>query len=87
MSAISVVFEPEGRRVTVSPGTTILQAAIKAGVRIRSECGGEGLCGKCRVIVEDQQGLNKLTENEAALLKSEEIRARYRLACCSKIFR
>jgi uncharacterized 2Fe-2S/4Fe-4S cluster protein (DUF4445 family) len=87
VGAISIVFEPEGRQVTVSPGTTILQATSEAGVRIRSECGGRGVCGKCRVIIEDQRGLNELTENETALLTHEELRSGYRLACRSTISR
>lgn len=67
LGSIFIVFEPEERRITVLPGTTILQAASHAGIRIRYECGGSGLCRKCRVMVEDQRGLNELTKNEVAL--------------------
>lgn len=85
MDKVTVIFEPEGGQVTVSFGTTILQAANQAGVRIRSECGGEGKCGKCRVIIKNQEYINKLTESEAILLNSEEVQKGFRLACCSKI--
>jgi uncharacterized 2Fe-2S/4Fe-4S cluster protein (DUF4445 family) len=87
MGEMTVIFEPEGRRVTVSCGVTLLQAANEAGIRIRSECGGSGTCGKCHVIIEDQQNLNEITNNELALLSPEEIRSGHRLACCTKISR
>jgi len=44
-----VRFEPIGVEVEVERGESILQAAQKAGVYINSVCGGEGVCGKCRV--------------------------------------
>ena len=47
----TVQFGPTGIKVEVSAGTTILDAARKAGVFIESLCGGDGICGKCRVIV------------------------------------
>jgi uncharacterized 2Fe-2S/4Fe-4S cluster protein (DUF4445 family) len=46
---IKVQFLPENKTVTVPAGTTILQAAIGAGVQIESTCGGRGTCGKCKV--------------------------------------
>ena len=82
---ITIIFEPEGRKVTTSLATTILNITNKEGVRIRSECGGRGVCGKCRVIIDDQRGLNELTMNEVDLLSPEEARSGYRLACCSTI--
>lgn len=39
------------RTTTVAKGTDLLTAAVKAGVRINSTCGGEGVCGKCKVVV------------------------------------
>ena len=42
---------PEIKRTCVSRGTDILTAAIKCGIVLSATCGGEGLCGKCRVVV------------------------------------
>jgi uncharacterized 2Fe-2S/4Fe-4S cluster protein (DUF4445 family) len=47
-----VVFFPENRRVRVTPGTTLLEAARKAGFHLEAQCNGAGTCGKCRVRVE-----------------------------------
>ena len=42
---------PDGRKVTVAGGTTILEASRMAGVPHASVCGGRGRCSTCRVKV------------------------------------
>jgi adenylate cyclase len=39
--------EPEVRTLAVPAGTTLLEAARRAGLPIARGCGGEGLCGRC----------------------------------------
>ena len=51
-------------------GATILEAAKNAGVGIRSECGGEGICGKCKVIIKNPLAISELTEAEKRHLSS-----------------
>ncbi|MGB9854315.1 MAG: ASKHA domain-containing protein [Candidatus Bathyarchaeales archaeon] len=80
---ITVVFEPEGRKVRIDSGTSIFEAARKSGVIIRSECGGRGLCGKCRVIVADKNTVTEIRETEKKHLSLAEISSGYRLACCA----
>jgi len=79
------VFEPEGRKVCVPIGTTVLQAAREGGVDIRSECGGKGLCGKCKVIIKSSEALSELTDVEKKLLCRTEVDFGYRLACQARI--
>jgi len=79
--SITVIFEPEGRKVRTTSGTSIFETACKAGVGIRSECGGKGNCGKCRVVVRDKNAVTKVTEAEIKHLSSWEIDSGYRLAC------
>ena len=78
---ITITFEPEGRRGRVALGTSIFQAAREVGVGIRSECAGEGTCGKCKVIVKNKNAANEVTDVEREHLSSREIDAGYRLAC------
>jgi len=78
---ITVTFEPEGRRVRVPSETSIFQAAREAGVGIRTECGGEGTCGKCRVIVDNKSAVTEVVDAEKAHLSPREIDLGYRLAC------
>jgi len=44
-----VKFLPSGVQATIKRGQTVLEAAQAGGVYINSVCGGEGVCGKCRV--------------------------------------
>lgn len=45
-----VVFAPSGLSVTVDEGSTVLDAARRAGADLDSTCGGRGLCGRCQVV-------------------------------------
>jgi uncharacterized 2Fe-2S/4Fe-4S cluster protein (DUF4445 family) len=42
---------PVIKTATVAKGTDLLTAATKAGVILNATCGGDGLCGKCKVVV------------------------------------
>lgn len=80
---VMVRFEPQGRKISVEQGSTILEVAQKAGIGIRSECGGRGLCGKCLVIVEDQSNLNPTSIIELQRIPIDKLKLGYRLACRS----
>jgi len=47
-----IIFQPEGKRGVLRPGTSILDAARGVGVDIESICGGKLTCGKCQVVIE-----------------------------------
>ena len=47
-----VAFNPAGVAVDVEPGSSLLDAARAAGVRIRNDCGGRGACGRCIIRIE-----------------------------------
>ncbi len=59
---VKVRFEPVGVTVNIEAGRTVLDAALEAGVHINASCGGEGVCGKCRVTVEEGAVEGGLTE-------------------------
>jgi len=80
-----VIFQPMGISTTVPDGQTIAAAAAAAGIGIRSECGGKGLCGKCLVEVAPLHHTSALTENESSRLSAEKIGTGGRLACEAKI--
>ena len=48
---VKISFQPGGKFVEVSVGTTILAAARLAGVSLAADCGGSGRCGRCLVKV------------------------------------
>ena len=52
METKKVTFFPDKVEIWVPAGENLLRAAMQAGVHINASCGGEGVCGKCRVIVD-----------------------------------
>ncbi len=53
MQKFDIELRPYGKKVSVSPGTTLLEAARLAEVPIDAPCGGNGTCGKCMVRILD----------------------------------
>ncbi|MBU4555676.1 MAG: 2Fe-2S iron-sulfur cluster binding domain-containing protein, partial [Actinobacteria bacterium] len=47
-----VTFTPDDVIVDVHSGENLLRAAMMADVQVTATCGGDGTCGKCRVIIE-----------------------------------
>ena len=81
MEKVRVCFYPENRCIEVDKGENLLRAAMQADVHINASCGGEGYCGKCRVIIEKGEVKEKLLVK----LSDEERRQGYTLACCTTI--
>ena len=77
----TVTFLPYDVAVTVEENENLIRAAMEAGVHINASCGGSGVCGKCRVLIEDGEVAGGVSEH---LSKEDQARG-YRLACMSKI--
>ncbi|MEN6451838.1 MAG: ASKHA domain-containing protein [Thermoguttaceae bacterium] len=80
---VLVRFRPSGAETYVLPGTRLVEAAAEAGVLIDVPCGGEGLCGACRVII--RTGACEPTAIERERLSDEELACGWRLACQSAV--
>jgi uncharacterized 2Fe-2S/4Fe-4S cluster protein (DUF4445 family) len=76
-----VRFEPSGLRAEVQSGTILLEAAHKAGIYLSSICGGDGYCGKCKVIIDEGQFQSRPT----TLLTPDETQQGVVLACQTKV--
>ncbi|MCX5686972.1 MAG: ASKHA domain-containing protein [Candidatus Omnitrophica bacterium] len=57
MQEYTVKFKPQNKVISVARGTDLLTAAIKSGIVLNASCGGEGLCGKCKVIINRKEVL------------------------------
>jgi uncharacterized 2Fe-2S/4Fe-4S cluster protein (DUF4445 family) len=75
-STCKIIFEPTG--ITI-------EAASNSSVPLRADCGGKGLCGKCRVIAEPPRSLSPLGEPELDILSPGELQRSFRLACQTRI--
>lgn len=80
---IVVRIEWQEKRVEVELGNPrrLLEVLREASVPIRSDCGGLGICGKCKVLIRGPGALSPPTEREIKVLSNEEVKRGIRLAC------
>ena len=76
----TITFLPDNITATVDKGENLLSAAAQAGVYVHAYCGGDGVCGKCKVIVNKGE-----VRSDKANLKQEDWDKGYRLACLSTV--
>lgn len=81
MEKFKVTFYPDNKSIEVERGKTILSAAISAGVYINSSCGGDGVCGRCKVILKKGQVFTQPTGR----ISLDERRRGVYLACLATI--
>jgi len=83
MKYVNITIQPYGKRIKISTETNLLDALRDAGIIIRSVCGGQGECGKCKIIVKSGKFDFKYNPDEK-LLTPDELRNGYVLACLTK---
>ena len=81
METFKVTFLPDKKTVEIPKGKSILAAAISASIYINSSCGGDGVCGRCKVLVKK----GKVASQPSGRLSPEERRQGYCLACQASI--
>jgi ferredoxin len=79
-ATVNVNLEPVGRRALVARGSTLLEAAQPSGVELVAVCGGQGICGTCRVRHAGGD-VTPLTSTEEAIFTDVELADGFRLAC------
>jgi len=83
MSRIKVTFQPENRTVDAHPGEALIDVAARADLSISSLCGGQGVCGKCRVKI--VRGQANSSSKILGFLDRKELEAGFRLACQTQV--
>lgn len=84
MNEYRVIFEPEKKEVKVKEGESLLSAAHQAGIYLTSECGGEGVCGRCKVQI--LEGHLERKPSFITFLTPDEIQKNYVLACQTRVY-
>ncbi len=77
-----LTLEPLGATIEVEEGQTILDAALRQGIYIPHAC-GHGLCGTCKVTVEEGE-VDHGAANPFALMDFERDDGKT-LACCATL--
>ncbi|MDD4910027.1 MAG: ASKHA domain-containing protein [Candidatus Omnitrophica bacterium] len=70
-------FHPGATKIEVHKGRDILSAALAAGIYINSSCAGDGVCGRCKVIIKK----GEITTEPSGRVSMEERHKGYVLAC------
>jgi uncharacterized 2Fe-2S/4Fe-4S cluster protein (DUF4445 family) len=96
MKRAKVVFQPSGRRGVIKKGISIIEASRELGGDIETLCGGKGICGKCKVQIQEGsfpkldihstlQNVSSWQREEERFINEDQKRLGYRLGCCAKI--
>ena len=72
-----VTLKPSGNRIEVEAGTLLSDVIEEAGLELNLPCGGQGRCGRCKVVVEEGQVKHRSTSR----LSRTEMEQGYALAC------
>jgi len=83
-SSVTLTFLPKRISAQFPAGITILEAARRLGIDLSAYCGGNGVCGRCRVRVHDLD--IPPSEEDQVHLSAEELRQGWRLACTSLVY-
>jgi len=81
MYKFKVTFYPDNKTVLAEEGKTLLSAAISAGIYISSACGGDGVCGRCKVVVKKGKAITQ----PSGAISPEERQNNIFLACLTTI--
>src|SRR3989338_7136667 len=76
-----VKFYPDNKEIEVEQGKSILAAAISAGLHINSSCGGDGVCGRCKIILKK----GSVHSQPTGRISLEEKGRGYYLACLTTV--
>ena len=78
---VKVHFNPDNVDIVAEQGENLLQVVIAAGVHLHASCGGTGVCGTCKVLIEKGEVESTKTEK----LSDEEYEQGLRQACQSRV--
>jgi len=81
MTTHEITFLPHETKIAVPDGETLIHAAMEAGVHINASCGGEGVCGKCRVRIEE----GKVDGGMSEKISAQDQDKGFRLACQARV--
>ena len=82
----SIVFKHAKRKVNVSRGTSVLDAALDNGLSMYHTCGGNASCSTCRVLImSGAEHLSPIGSAETQVLEAFDLKPPFRLGCQAEI--
>ncbi len=82
----TIRFEPSGAEIAVDAGTTLLEAARRAGLPVASACDRQFTCGRCGMrILSGDESVAAESKREAEIKRRNRIDPELRLSCVVKV--
>ncbi|MCJ8276970.1 MAG: 2Fe-2S iron-sulfur cluster binding domain-containing protein [Bdellovibrionales bacterium] len=69
------------RVISVDPKKTLMDNIIENNIPVASSCGGDGICGKCKMKIMATSELQPLSELERRTLEKNQGEPNERLSC------
>jgi 2Fe-2S ferredoxin len=83
----TITFIPSKKTVDVEKGTTLFDAAVKAGLPVASSCSAAFICGKCNLqVIEGGDQLSRQTNSEKSVLRRDKNPETDRISCVTKAY-
>jgi len=76
-----ITVSPDNRSIEVPKGGNLLGGLHEAGIEIAASCGGQGTCGKCKVVIES----GEYNAGATPFLNKKEVAQGYALACLTLV--
>lgn len=80
---IVIINDDPERIICTSEGNTLLSILAENGIYLPSACGGRGICGTCKCVVEEGGGV--ISPAELRHIGETELKNHFRLACQIKV--
>jgi len=81
MKICRVTFLPQNKTVEVEKGSNLLDAVSKARITINNLCGGDGICGRCKMFIRK----GDVSTEVSPKLTRDEIKNGIVLACMTRV--
>jgi ferredoxin len=79
---VTVRFEPSGREVQVARGTSLFEAARRAGLPVAGACDRSAACGRCGMrVLECGSGIQRESDRERIVKARNRVDEAVRLSC------
>jgi len=86
-SIVRIRLEPSGQIIEAPRKANLLKTLQEANIPVGSSCGGQGVCGSCKVIVlEGSENLSSPNDTEIELKERYGLGEKDRISCQCKIF-
>lgn len=81
-----IVLHKTQKEIPVARGANLMTSLLDQQIPVASSCGGDGVCGKCRIqILKGENHLTSANETEVFLAESNNLKKNERISCQTEV--